>query len=869
MAAVTAVLFAVRAITPAWLRGGPERRRSKLPVIFLAMMAALVAAVIGVPQGLSSPSAALAQSSCATPTIELERHAEGFGITFTTEQAGISPTGYRYQYVRSGANYTPSEWVEVSGSGGALTEESGWLANATVSGLMPLTAYSVVAHALCGGSQTSASAATGTVTTEKTRMYSLTLTKDGSPISELAEGEMAILTLTMESASDVYDRDVTFYASIIRADHIHEGSQLPAVEEGEVTVSDKDGQDGGYGVQTLSSGETSVSWTVTAIQDSTAHDVDPADNESPLEALSVAVNLQGRSNGAATFTTTSWDRMLRIRDVSPPSFVQTPATGTVTLSGTEEVHNTLTVTVDAMDANGLTDPVYTYTWHYASLLNDLPLPDCGAGRRVPPRFGLNPNTLVIYGFDIGKFLCVRVSFVDDLGNREFLDSTSTAKIPAGASIEVAVLDGNGMPLMQEVGGVMKPVFDFGARAQAGKVLIADTEGVTYPDLATTPNYGYQWIHWRSTLPGIDGWIEDIAGATGNTYTIQDTDVGIEIHLMLTFDTSPSGTRTTLANEPTDSVQAPPPSLALTSAAPSADAEVHFALTAAVTVIGVTNPIYSYEWYSLPVGSTLNTTAHRIAGATEMTYKPTGADVGKEIVAITRFTDNGGYPLTATSPPIGPVRSSASIVGPRPKGCYINETIHVDTSGMNLQGVTGATTFMYQWVYVDGNGSVTGDATGASSTMQSYTLTVNDAGKYMQVEITFTPTGGTQRTVMANMPAPVTPIQAPMSLKAAVPNEGGSVTLTWGLTSQGSDVPGRFEYRYKPARAGDYTGAYSQDWAASPRLAANARSVVIPASLINGVEYTFEVRSVSSVNPGIFGETNGVSVTYRHAIRECS
>ena len=133
------------------------------------------------------------------------------------------------------------------------------------------------------------------------------------------------------------------------------------------------------------------------------------------------------------------------------------------------------------------------------------------------------------------------------------------------------------------------------------------------------------------------------------------------------------------------------------------------------------------------------------------------------------------------------------------------------------------------------------------------------GKNMQVEITFTPTGSTQRTVMANMPAPVTPLrplQAPMSLKAAVPNEGGSVTLTWGLTSQGSDVPGRFEYRYKPARASDYNGTYSQDWAASPRLAANARSVVIRASLINGVEYTFEVRSVSSVNPGIFGETNG-------------
>ena len=33
----------------------------------------------------------------------------------------------------------------------------------------------------------------------------------------------------------------------------------------------------------------------------------------------------------------------------------------------------------------------------------------------------------------------------------------------------------------------------------------------------------------------------------------------------------------------------------------------------------------------------------------MTYKPTGADVGKEIVAITRFTDNGGYPADRHKP----------------------------------------------------------------------------------------------------------------------------------------------------------------------------------------------------------------------------
>ena len=52
---------------------GVWRRPVILGVILFAMMAALVAALIAVPQGLSGPPAALAQTTCQIPTVELER----------------------------------------------------------------------------------------------------------------------------------------------------------------------------------------------------------------------------------------------------------------------------------------------------------------------------------------------------------------------------------------------------------------------------------------------------------------------------------------------------------------------------------------------------------------------------------------------------------------------------------------------------------------------------------------------------------------------------------------------------------------------------------------------------------------------------
>ena len=542
----------------------------------------------------------------------------------------------------------------------------------------------------------------------------------------------------------------------------------------------------------------------------------------------------------------------------PAAVAQTnnPATGTVTLTtnGRVEIHYALIATVSAADDDGLTNAVYTYTWFYVT-------PDITtcAGRQIAGRLSIDDETLTIIRHDAGKRICVLVEFQDDAGNEEALESLPTIKIPSGAVIEGEYID---------VFGAVQ--YDITVNTVVGTTLRANTDFVgDYSDLAATPNFTFQWIYWRAGNVGLDGHDGDIQGATSQKYTVQESDAGKHIQVELTFNTTPSGTRTTFGNAYSDYVEIAPPSLTLTSDAPSGEPEVHSELRATVTVFGVDNPNYSYEWYAVPPGQILSTRAHRISGALGETYTPKQTDVGKQIVAIVSFRDNSSNPLTATSAPTLPVRSSAVIDAP--SGFYINETLQVNTAVMTLQGApTDPSAFTYQWIYVSAIGTSDGPAIGTPSDTQSYALSTADDGRYLQVEITFTETiNSTERMVMANMQTPAIgerpPAEYAVNLSAQVRTNGGSVRLTWSLASTGSDPPAKFEYRYKPTNLLDTTPFADTDWV-DVSGGVSARSLTITGSLINDVAYTFELRSVGRLGLG----TPEVSdtATYGHKTRGC-
>ena len=99
----------------------------------------------------------------------------------------------------------------------------------------------------------------------------------------------------------------------------------------------------------------------------------------------------------------------------------TPATGRPGIIGTPEVGRELTAdTSDISDADGLTNATFSYRW----LADDAPIADATGDRYT------------LLDADRGKAIRARVSFTDDAGNEESVDSEATAavRLPLTASV---------------------------------------------------------------------------------------------------------------------------------------------------------------------------------------------------------------------------------------------------------------------------------------------------------------------------------------------------------------------------------------------------------------------------------------------------
>ena len=505
-----------------------------------------------------------------------------------------------------------------------------------------------------------------------------------------------------------------------------------------------------------------------------------------------------------------------------------PATGTVEISvttghtGTAEIFETLTAeVVDAVDADGLMDVAYTYRWFYpADATTCATAADLAAGtnREITLRTGVFKNTLIVTRSDYNKQICVVVEFEDDLGNAESLESAATSTVPSGAQIDTNDHPANPMN------------FSFFNTAVVGSILKVNTDQVNYPDMAATPGYTYQWIHWGEHRAGPSR-IGDITGATGSTYTVLESDIGKYISLELTFscdtsfDSCSSGTRTTFANSPTNFIEIPPASLTLTSEAFMGDAQVAKKLTATVSgVLGVASPVYEYYFYAVPVGEELSITDHFIPRTAVSVYNkdyyPTVADIGKNIVAIVEFQDDFGVGLSITSAAFGPVASGPVIVPPR-TGYYwddlggTGEVLVVDTDAITFSylPVVGPERFTYQWIYVDEDGGSTGAglglADGVPSNMKSYALTEVDNGKYLQVRVTFNESvNDTARTIRANVQTPL------ITLRPTTANTSVTVASE-GFTGE---VDGAEVGKELTATVSGYDGVapeYRYSWYAAP------------------------------------------------------
>ena len=194
---------------------------------------------------------------------------------------------------------------------------------------------------------------------------------------------------------------------------------------------------------------------------------------------------------------------------TPDTPDNSPATGAPTVSGTAQVGELLTANTSSIaDADGRTNATFSYQW----LADDTEIA------------GATGSTYTLADTDEGKAIKVEVSFTDDSGNKETLISRATDAVAAAPTPNSPA---TGLP---SVSGT----------AQVGETLTADTSGIADADGIGSVQYEYQWLADDA----------EIAGATGLTYTLTDSEESkaITVQVSFTDDADNEETLTSAATE---------------------------------------------------------------------------------------------------------------------------------------------------------------------------------------------------------------------------------------------------------------------------------------------------------------------------------
>ncbi len=277
----------------------------------------------------------------------------------------------------------------------------------------------------------------------------------------------------------------------------------------------------------------------------------------------------------------------------------TPALGAPTISGTDQVDETLTADISGVeDADGLDNVLYSYQW----MADGVDIQDATSSTYKP----VFP--------DQGKTIKVRVTFTDDRDNTETLGSEATGAVAAAPN-----RDATGAPTITEM-------------PQVGQTLTADTSNIADQDGLTNVSYSYQWIAGGS----------DIDGATSFSYELTSSEQGRTIQVRVTF-TDDRDNAETLTSEATVAVVAAPNREATGLPAISGTPQVGETLTASTSSIadgdGLNNVSYRYQWIA---GGT------DIDGATGSSYELTSSEQGQTIQVRVTFTDDRDNEETLTS-----------------------------------------------------------------------------------------------------------------------------------------------------------------------------------------------------------------------------
>ncbi|MHB1834928.1 MAG: hypothetical protein ACYCXW_08175, partial [Solirubrobacteraceae bacterium] len=338
---------------------------------------------------------------------------------------------------------------------------------------------------------------------------------------------------------------------------------------------------------------------------------------------------------------------------------------------------------------------------------------------------------------------------------------------------------------------------------------------------------------------------NIAGATGQLYTLGAADEGDVVRLLVT------------GANPDGSASAGSPATSTVSTAPPVDTAVPQITGTAQRTITLTTS--SGSWNG--VGNTLayqwqrsadnGTTWTDIAGATTAAYTLAVADEGDEVRAVVTATNPDGTAAASSAPtaavaPAPPVSTVAPVVSGAPA---LGRTLTADGGSWMPAGPT----LTYQWQRGDATDGYT-DITGATSA--TYTAVAADVGYSLRVVVTATNPDGTASVTSAasatiqqppvNITAPAAPSGTLMNGYALTPANG-----TWNQA-----VSFSYEWLRCPGTATSVTASCGPVSSASTYTLTTADigyeiAVTVTATSVGGA---------TSVNSALTGVVTGQPLT---------
>ena len=325
-------------------------------------------------------------------------------------------------------------------------------------------------------------------------------------------------------------------------------------------------------------------------------------------------------------------------------------TGNVTITGTATQGQTLTVINTLADVDGL-DTV-RYQWK-------------ANGTAIT---GATGSTYTLGQADVGKTISVTASYTDGYGTVETVTSAATT----------AVANVNDAP----TGTVT-----ITGTATQGQTLTAAN---TLADVDGLGTVSYQWKANGSA----------IAGATGSTYTLGQTNVGKTISVTASY-TDAQGTVEAVTSTVTEEV-------ANINDAPTGSVTINGTPTQGETLTAVSTLTdadgldeLEYQWLADGVA---------IAGANDADYSPTQAEVGKILSVTVGYTDMQGTAESVTS---GATAAVANTNDEPTGGVTISGTAtqgQTLTATHTLADADGLGTVAYQWL---SDGNLIAGATGST------------------------------------------------------------------------------------------------------------------------------------------------------------